>query len=127
MIVYPAIDLKDGICVRLMHGRFDAVTRYDDQPAARLAAFATAGATWAHIVDLESQIAVANADVGSMGYLTNAKVRGKLKTTSKVTGQNGFIWEGASLNGYNAAVSNQVPSNLTKGTASGVCSAIMRR
>ena len=36
MILYPAIDLKDGICVRLMHGRFDAVTRYDDQPAARL-------------------------------------------------------------------------------------------
>ena len=44
MIVYPAIDLKDGICVRLMHGRFDAVTRYDDQPAARLTAFAAAGA-----------------------------------------------------------------------------------
>ena len=83
-----------------------------------------AAPNWAHIVDLESQIAVANADVGSMGYLTNAKVRGKLKTTSKVTGQNGFIWEDG-LNGYNAAVSNQVPSNLTKGTASGVCSAII--
>ena len=30
MIVYPAIDLRGGVCVRLMHGRFDAVTRYDD-------------------------------------------------------------------------------------------------
>ena len=53
MIVYPAIDLRDGVCVRLMHGRFDAVTRYDDDPAARLAAFAAAGADWAHIVDLD--------------------------------------------------------------------------
>lgn len=53
MIVYPAIDLRGGVCVRLMHGRFDAVTRYDDDPAARLAAFAAAGAGWVHIVDLD--------------------------------------------------------------------------
>lgn len=53
MIVYPAIDLRGGVCVRLMHGRFDAVTHYDDAPAARLAAFAAAGAAWAHIVDLD--------------------------------------------------------------------------
>ena len=53
MIVYPAIDLRDGVCVRLMHGRFDAVTRYDDNPAARLAAVAAAGAEWVHIVDLD--------------------------------------------------------------------------
>lgn len=53
MIVYPAIDLRDGVCVRLMHGRFDQVTRYDDHPAGRLAAFAASGATWAHIVDLD--------------------------------------------------------------------------
>ena len=53
MIVYPAIDLRDGACVRLMHGRFDQVTHYDDAPAKRLAAFRAAGATWAHIVDLD--------------------------------------------------------------------------
>ena len=53
MIVYPAIDLKDGVCVRLMHGRFDQVTRYDEQPAARLAAFAAEGAEWVHVVDLD--------------------------------------------------------------------------
>ncbi len=81
--------------------------------------------TWAHIVELESDVAIANADVGTMGYLTNAKVRGKLKTTSKVSGQNGFIWEDGMLNGYTAAVSNQVPSNLTKGSSSGVASAII--
>jgi phosphoribosylformimino-5-aminoimidazole carboxamide ribotide isomerase len=53
VIVYPAIDLRDGACVRLLHGRFDQATRYDDRPAARLAAFAAAGADWVHIVDLD--------------------------------------------------------------------------
>jgi len=53
MILYPAIDLKDGVCVRLMHGRFDQVTRYDEIPAARLAAFAAEGAEWVHVVDLD--------------------------------------------------------------------------
>lgn len=83
--------------------------------------------TWGNIIELESDVSVANADVGNLGYLTNAKVRGKLKGTSKVSGQNGFIWESGDqpLNGYRAAVSNQVPSNLTKGTSSGVCSGII--
>ena len=84
-----------------------------------------AAPTWANMVELESDIAIANADVGTMGYLTNAKVRGKLKTTSKVSGQNGFVWEDGMVNGYNAAVSNQVPSNLVKGTSGAVASAII--
>ena len=53
MIIYPAIDLKDGVCVRLMHGRFDQVTRYDEDPAERLALFAIEGAAWVHVVDLD--------------------------------------------------------------------------
>lgn len=57
MIVYPAIDLKGGVCVRLMHGRFDQVTQYDERPAARLAAFTAAGARWVHIVDLDGAAA----------------------------------------------------------------------
>ena len=82
--------------------------------------------TWANIVDLESAVAVANADVGSLGYLTNAKVRGKLKQVQKVaTYGDGFIWDDGMVNGYNTGISNQVPSNLTKGTSSGVCSAII--
>jgi HK97 family phage major capsid protein/HK97 family phage prohead protease len=77
-----------------------------------------AAPTWANIVELETDVSVANADVGTLSYLTNAKVRGKLKGTSKVSGQNGFVWEGGDtpLNGYRAAVTNAVPSNLTKGT-----------
>ena len=52
MLIIPAIDLKDGACVRLMQGRFDAVTGYGD-PFARVREFAEAGAQWVHIVDLD--------------------------------------------------------------------------
>lgn len=84
--------------------------------------------TWQHMIDLETAVAVANADVGNMAYLTNAKVRGKLKSTQKFSGTNGMpIWADGNtpINGYQAAVTNGVPSNLTKGTSSGVCSAII--
>lgn len=86
-----------------------------------------AAPTWANIVALESNVAIANADVGSMAYLVNAQTRGKLKGTSKVSGQNGFVWDGGEtpVNGYRTGVTNAVPSNLTKGTSSGVCSAII--
>ena len=53
MIVYPAMDLLGGRCVRLAQGRFEAVTRYLTDPADALASFAAAGATWAHVVDLD--------------------------------------------------------------------------
>jgi HK97 family phage major capsid protein/HK97 family phage prohead protease len=82
--------------------------------------------TWAHMVELETDVAVANADVGRMGYLTNAKVRGKLKQifTNATYGEIP-IWEkDGSMNGYRAEVTNQVSSALTKGSASAVCSAI---
>ena len=82
--------------------------------------------TWDHIVDLESALANSNANSNSLGYLTNSKVRGKLKRTQKFSGTNGQeIWLGGELNGARAEVSNQVPSNLTKGSSSGVCSAII--
>lgn len=81
--------------------------------------------TWDHIVGLETAVANSNAPSGSRAYLTNTKVRGKLKLTQKFTGTNGQeIWQGGELNGSPARVSNQVPSTLTKGTSAGVCSAI---
>jgi HK97 family phage major capsid protein/HK97 family phage prohead protease len=87
-----------------------------------------AAPTWGNIVDLETAVAVANADVGTLGYLTNAKVRGKLKKTFVDSGSNAErVWDKGDtpLNGYRAGVTNAVPSNLTKGTASGICSAIL--
>ena len=53
MILYPAIDLIAGRCVRLSQGDFDRETGYPEGPADALARFAEAGATWAHIVDLD--------------------------------------------------------------------------
>lgn len=78
MIVYPAIDLRGGVCVRLLHGRFDAVTRYDDDPAARLARFAADGAAWAHIVDLdgaEAGRAVQHALIGELAASIGVKIQ----------------------------------------------------
>jgi phosphoribosylformimino-5-aminoimidazole carboxamide ribotide isomerase len=53
MIIYPAMDLMSGQVVRLAQGRFDEAVTYLADPAAALASFAEAGATWAHIVDLD--------------------------------------------------------------------------
>lgn len=79
------------------------------------------------LVDLETEVANDNADLGRMGYLTNTKVRGKLKKTKVDAGSGLFVWPAneSMLNGYSVAVSNTVPSTLDKGTASGVCSAII--
>ena len=53
MIIYPAMDLMDGCCVRLTQGRFDEATRYSAFPADALRQFEEEGAEWAHIVDLD--------------------------------------------------------------------------
>lgn len=53
MIVYPAIDLKDGQCVRLIQGRLEDKTVYSDEPASTAAAFAKLGAGYLHVVDLD--------------------------------------------------------------------------
>lgn len=53
MIIYPAIDLKDGQCVRLKQGDFDAVTVYESDPSKMAAKFVAAGAEWLHMVDLD--------------------------------------------------------------------------
>lgn len=79
---------------------------------------------WSHIITLETEVAQDNADIGALKYVSNAKVRGKLKQTEKASSTAQFVWNGTEMNGYPALVSNQVSSTLTKGTSSGVCSAI---
>lgn len=81
--------------------------------------------TFADFVRLETEIALKNADLGRLAYLTNPKVRGLLKTTLKANGVPGYIWENNEVNGYPVYASNLVPSNLTKGTAASKCSAII--
>jgi len=57
VIVYPAIDLKDGRCVRLVRGDMKSATVFNDDPAAQARAFAAAGAAWIHVVDLDGAFA----------------------------------------------------------------------
>ncbi|MDN3712054.1 1-(5-phosphoribosyl)-5-[(5-phosphoribosylamino)methylideneamino]imidazole-4-carboxamide isomerase [Paracoccus cavernae] len=57
MILYPAIDLKDGNCVRLLRGEMDAATVFGTDPAAQARAFQDAGAEWLHLVDLNGAFA----------------------------------------------------------------------
>lgn len=56
MIIYPAIDLKDGQCVRLNRGNMDAATIYSDNPAAQAREWAEVGFSWLHVVDLNGAI-----------------------------------------------------------------------
>ena len=57
MILYPAIDLKDGQAVRLVHGDMDRSTVFNDDPTAQARAFVDAGCTWLHLVDLNGAFA----------------------------------------------------------------------
>ena len=57
MILYPAIDLKDGQCVRLLRGEMSAATVFGDDPAAQAVKFQTAGCEWLHLVDLNGAFA----------------------------------------------------------------------
>jgi phosphoribosylformimino-5-aminoimidazole carboxamide ribotide isomerase len=52
MILYPAIDLKDGRCVRVVHGDFATATVFNDDPADQAKTWAAAGFEWLHVVDL---------------------------------------------------------------------------
>lgn len=56
MILFPAIDLKDGQCVRLLKGDMDASTVYNENPAAQAQSFEKAGFKWLHLVDLNGAI-----------------------------------------------------------------------
>ncbi len=88
--------------------------------------------TYDHMVDLESAVANVNADMGNLAYLTNTKVRGKLRKTQEFASTNGKpVWSSSGqagvgeVLGYQALTSNSVPSNLDKGTSVGVASAIL--
>ncbi|WP_438955731.1 1-(5-phosphoribosyl)-5-[(5-phosphoribosylamino)methylideneamino]imidazole-4-carboxamide isomerase [Cognatiyoonia sp.] len=57
MILYPAIDLKDGQAVRLVHGDMDQTTVFNHDPAAQAKEFVAAGCQWLHLVDLNGAFA----------------------------------------------------------------------
>ncbi len=98
MILYPAIDLKDGNCVRLYKGEMDQATVFSDNPAAQAKAFEDAGCEWLHLVDLNG--AFAGAPVNG------AAVEAILKETNVPAQLGGGIRDMATIEGW-----------LTKGLA----------
>lgn len=87
--LYPAIDLKDGQCVRLLRGEMDAATVFNDSPSDQAAAFDSAGFTHLHVVDLNGAFAgtSANGDaVKAILKATNAPVQlgGGIRTRSQI-------------------------------------------
>ena len=78
--------------------------------------------TWAKLVQLETEVAADNGLFGSLAYVTNAKVAGDMKVIAKASNTAVFLMDNDRANGYPVLVSNAIPSNGTKGNASGVCS-----
>ncbi|WP_340108144.1 1-(5-phosphoribosyl)-5-[(5-phosphoribosylamino)methylideneamino]imidazole-4-carboxamide isomerase [Pikeienuella sp. HZG-20] len=72
MILYPAIDLKGGACVRLLRGEMDAATVFNDDPAAQARAFVAAGCEWLHLVDLDGAFAGAPVNAEAVGAILAA-------------------------------------------------------
>jgi phosphoribosylformimino-5-aminoimidazole carboxamide ribotide isomerase len=67
VILFPAIDLKGGKCVRLLRGDMNAATVYNDDPVAQAQAFQALGFQWLHVVDLDGAVAGAAANASAVG------------------------------------------------------------
>jgi phosphoribosylformimino-5-aminoimidazole carboxamide ribotide isomerase len=79
MILYPAIDLKDGRAVRLIHGEMDQATVFNDDPAAQAQEFVDAGCQWLHLVDLNGAFAGTPVNVAPVeAILKRCKVPAQL-------------------------------------------------
>ncbi len=79
MILYPAIDLKDGQAVRLLRGEMDKATVFNDDPAAQARAFVDAGCAWLHLVDLNGAFAGEPVNAAAVeAILSDCKVPAQL-------------------------------------------------
>ncbi len=72
MIFFPAIDLKDGECVRLLRGEMDTATVFSDDPAGQAAKFAAAGCRWLHVVDLNGAFTGKPVNAGAVKSIIDA-------------------------------------------------------
>ena len=72
MIVFPAIDLKDGQCVRLRQGDMNASTVFNDDPAAQARKFGSAGFRWLHVVDLNGAVSGNSVNAASVRNIVSA-------------------------------------------------------
>jgi len=95
VILFPAIDLKDGRCVRLKRGAMESATVFNDDPAAQALAFERAGFSWVHCVDLDGAFA---------GKPANAEAVGAIRAATKLPIQlGGGIRDMAAIEGWLAA------------------------
>ena len=69
LTLYPAIDLKDGACVRLRRGAMDDATVYSDDPEAQAQAWQDGGAPWLHVVDLNGAFAGRSVNTGAVSAI----------------------------------------------------------
>jgi phosphoribosylformimino-5-aminoimidazole carboxamide ribotide isomerase len=72
VILYPAIDLKDGRCVRLVRGEMSRATIFNDDPPAQAQSFAAAGARWLHVVDLDGALAGTSRNASAVDAILRA-------------------------------------------------------
>lgn len=72
MIIFPAIDIRDGKCVRLTEGRFDQETIFADQPVDMAVRWANEGAEYLHLVDLDGALAGKPVNVAAIGEIIKA-------------------------------------------------------
>ena len=72
MILYPAIDLKEGRCVRLLRGAMDQATVYNDDPGDQARKFVQAGCQWLHVVDLDGAFAGRPANAEAVDAILKA-------------------------------------------------------
>ena len=84
-----------------------------------------ANISYANVVTLETAVGNANGLFGRLAYVTNSKVAGAMKSSPMESGYPRYIMEDGRANGFDVHVTNAIPSNLTKGSASGICSAMI--
>jgi phosphoribosylformimino-5-aminoimidazole carboxamide ribotide isomerase len=72
MLLFPAVDLKNGRCVRLWQGQMDAETIYSDHPLAMAQAWVEQGASWLHVVDLDGAVAGEPRNVAAIEQIVKA-------------------------------------------------------
>lgn len=72
MILYPAIDLKDGRCVRLLHGDLNKETVFNNSPADQAALFQKQGFSWLHVVDLNGAVEGRPVNAAAVADIMNA-------------------------------------------------------
>jgi phosphoribosylformimino-5-aminoimidazole carboxamide ribotide isomerase len=72
MILYPAIDIRGGRCVRLIEGDFNRETAFDADPSDAATRWADAGATWLHVVDLDGSVAGEPVNLDAISRIRDA-------------------------------------------------------